>query len=35
MKAQDQGRAFGALLGKALRAIPNGQGLIPVLVALQ
>jgi len=35
MKAQDQSRAFGALLGKALRALPDGQGLIPVLVALQ
>ena len=35
MKAEDQSRAFGALLGKALRALPAGQGLIPVLVALQ
>lgn len=35
MKAQDPSRAFGALLGKALRALPAGQGLIPVLVALQ
>jgi hypothetical protein len=35
MKAQDPSRAFGALLGKALRAMPDGQGLIPVLVALQ
>jgi len=35
MKAQDASKAFGALLGKALRALPDGQGLIPVLVALQ
>ncbi len=35
MKAQDPSRAFGALLGKALRAMPDGQGMIPVLVALQ
>jgi hypothetical protein len=35
MKAQDPSQAFGALLGKALAALPDGQGLIPVLVALQ
>lgn len=35
MKAQDPAKAFGALLGKALGALPDGQGLIPVLVALQ
>lgn len=35
MKAQDPARAFGALLGKALGALPDGRGLIPVLVALQ
>jgi hypothetical protein len=35
MKAQDPSRAFGALLGKALGALPDGRGLIPVLVALQ
>lgn len=35
MKAVDQGRAFGALLGKALAPLPKGKGLIPVLVALQ
>ena len=28
-------RAFGAVLGKALAALPSGTGLIPVLVALQ
>jgi hypothetical protein len=35
MKAQDPSQAFGALIGKALAALPDGQGLIPVLVALQ
>ena len=35
MKAVDHGRAFGALLGKALASLPSGKGLIPVLVALQ
>ena len=28
-------RAFGAVIGKALRTLEEGQGLIPVLVALQ
>jgi hypothetical protein len=35
MKASDQGCAFGAVLGKALRPLPSGLGLVPVLVALQ
>jgi hypothetical protein len=35
MRASDPMQAFGAVLGKALRGLPAGQGLIPVLVALQ
>jgi hypothetical protein len=35
MKAADQQRAFGAVLGKALAPLPCGRGLIPILVALQ
>lgn len=35
MKARDPGRAFGAVLGKALQPMPGGQGLIPILVALR
>jgi hypothetical protein len=35
MKAQDPLKAFGAIIGKALGALPSGRGLIPVLVALQ
>jgi hypothetical protein len=35
MKASDPARAFGALLGKALRPLRFGRGLIPILVALQ
>jgi hypothetical protein len=35
MKAQDPLRAFGAVLGKALRPLRAGKGLIPILVALQ
>jgi hypothetical protein len=35
MKASDPGRAFGAVVGKALRPLPGGRGLVPVLVALQ
>ena len=35
MKACDQGRAFGAVIGKALRPLPAGQAMIPVLIALQ
>lgn len=35
MKASDQGRSFGAVLGKALAPLASGQGLVPILVALQ
>ncbi len=35
MKATDPAKAFGAVLGKALRAVENGRGYIPILVALQ
>jgi hypothetical protein len=35
MKACDPLRAFGAVIGKALRPIIAGQGLIPILIALQ
>lgn len=35
MKATDASRAFGAVLGKALKSLNDGQGLIPILVALQ
>jgi hypothetical protein len=35
MKAGDPVRAFGAVIGKALRPLMAGQGLIPILIALQ
>jgi len=35
MKALDSAKAFGAVIGKALRPMEGGQGLIPVLIALQ
>lgn len=35
MKASDTSRAFGAVIGKALRPLRSGQGMIPILVALQ
>jgi len=35
MKATDQTKAFGTIIGKALWPLQEGQGLIPVLVALQ
>lgn len=35
MKAEDPSRAFGAVIGKALRGLESGQGLIPILVSLQ
>ncbi len=35
MKAGDPVQAFGAVVGKALRGLPDGQGLIPILVSLQ
>jgi hypothetical protein len=34
MKARDPLKAFGAGLGKALRPLAEGQGLIPILVSL-
>jgi hypothetical protein len=34
MKASDPARAFGAVIGKAMQPLEEGQGLIPVLVAL-
>ena len=35
MKACDPFKAFGAVIGKALRPLREGQGLIPILIALQ
>lgn|SRR5262249_51346380 len=35
MKAVDPAQAFGAVIGKAMGALASGQGLIPILVALQ
>jgi hypothetical protein len=35
MKATDAAKAFGSVIGKALRPLVAGQGLIPVLVSLQ
>lgn len=35
MKADDPLKAFGAVVGKALQGLTEGQGLIPVLVSLQ
>ncbi len=35
MLAADPSRAFGAVIGKALRPLAEGQGLIPILIALQ
>jgi len=35
MKATDSAHAFGAVIGKALRPLRAGQGMIPILVALQ
>jgi len=35
MKAEDPGRAFGAVIGKAMQACSGTRGLIPILVALQ
>ncbi|HET9893795.1 MAG TPA: hypothetical protein VFQ44_02565 [Streptosporangiaceae bacterium] len=35
MKATDQTRAFGAVIGKALQPQTSGRGLIPIVVALQ
>ena len=35
MKADDPLEAFGTVIGKALRPLAEGQGLIPILIALQ
>ncbi len=35
MAATDRERAFGCVLGKALRGLASGTGMVPVLVALQ
>lgn len=35
MKVADPSRALGTVIGKALRAFREGQGLVPVLIALQ
>lgn len=35
MKATDRFRAFGAVIGKALRPLGSGRDMIPILVALQ
>ena len=35
MKADDPLKAFGSVIGKALRPLQAGQGLIPILIALQ
>ena len=35
MKTSDPVKAFGAVIGKALRPLTEGRGLIPILIALQ
>ncbi len=35
MRATDREKAFGAVIGKALGALPGGEGLIPILLTLQ
>ena len=35
MKVADPFKAFGSVIGKALRPLQDGQGLIPILIALQ
>lgn len=35
MKASDPRRAFGAVIGKALRPLREGRGMIPILIAMQ
>ena len=35
MRASDPLRAFGSVIGKALQPLSSGQGLIPILIALQ
>ena len=35
MRAEELSKAFGAVIGKAMRPLREGKGLIPVLVSLQ
>jgi hypothetical protein len=35
MKVDDPLKAFGAVIGKAMRPLAEGRGLIPILIALQ
>jgi len=35
MKADDPAKSFGSIIGKALKPLTEGKGLIPILVALQ
>jgi hypothetical protein len=35
MKANDPAKALGAMIGKSLRPLKGGKGLIPILIALQ
>jgi hypothetical protein len=35
MRVSDHARAQGAILGKAMTALPDGQGMVLVLVTLQ
>ena len=35
MKAADPLKGFGSVIGKALRPLNGGQGMIPILIALQ
>jgi hypothetical protein len=35
MKASDQEKAFGTIVGKALQPLASGKGIIPILIALQ
>jgi hypothetical protein len=35
MKVTDPFKAFGSVIGKALHPLETGQGMIPILIALQ
>jgi hypothetical protein len=35
MKVTDSGKAHGYVIGKVLRPLPEGHGLVPILIALQ
>jgi hypothetical protein len=35
MKASDPSRAFGSVIGKALSALDEGEGLVTMLITLQ